>query len=241
MPTTTIPTPFTWTRSPRNDLKNTRIDNARAPAAGPGTVVTCTGGPRHSLTAAHLERGDLNRCPAEGTTVWVQENPAPIGGIAVGAGFRCARPDPAIGEMPHRDDPGTRRQRRRQRPGCRTTRGGRIAGLDRTAGDPAGRQRAETGLVLAGHRHPARRRQADRAPQARWAKREAMLSERFTTGAQAVVGLARDQACRLGHHWAGCEHLLIALWLGYGPASGWLRDQRLNTSRPMVARPGVAA
>jgi len=43
------------------------------------------------------------------------------------------------------------------------------------------------------------------------------MFERFTGDARTVVVLAQDEARRLGHHYVGSEHLLLALWRKGGP------------------------
>ena len=51
----------------------------------------------------------------------------------------------------------------------------------------------------------------------RRADREAMMLERFTDDARAVVVQAQRHARRLGHRYIGCEHLLLGLVGTDGP------------------------
>src|SRR6185437_11229494 len=131
----------------------------------------------------------------------------------------------------HAEHTRNRRGRGRQRPGHRVARGSRPTGTHRTAGDPPGRQRARTGLVVAGHRHPARRHQADRAPQARPPNREAVMPEQFTGDARQVVDRASAQARRLGHGFVGGEHLLYGLAGTEGEVGAVLRERGVTPER----------
>src|SRR5215472_10091175 len=122
-------------------------------------------------------------------------------------------------------DPPDRRRRRQQRPRRRAARGRRTAGA---APGPAG---TRARLVLAGHRQPPRRHQADRPPQVRPPDPEAMMFERFTDTARHVVVQAQENARRLGHSYIGCEHLLLAAAAAGEPAGAVLRDQGVTPER----------
>jgi ATP-dependent Clp protease ATP-binding subunit ClpA len=50
------------------------------------------------------------------------------------------------------------------------------------------------------------------------------MFERFTGDARAIVVQAQEQARRLGHHYIGCEHLLLAVTSTDEPASAVLRE-----------------
>jgi ATP-dependent Clp protease ATP-binding subunit ClpA len=50
------------------------------------------------------------------------------------------------------------------------------------------------------------------------------MFERFTGDARAIVVQAQGQARRLGHHYIGCEHLLLAVTSTAEPASAVLRE-----------------
>jgi hypothetical protein len=70
----------------------------------------------------------------------------------------------------------------------------------------------------------ARRRRARGAPRLRPPGREALMFERFTAGARAVVVQAQEHARRLGHGYIGCEHLLLAAAASGEPAAAALRE-----------------
>ena len=57
------------------------------------------------------------------------------------------------------------------------------------------------------------------------------MFERFTDGARHVVVRAQQDARRLGHHYSGCEHLLLAAAEVSEPASAVLRDQGVTPER----------
>ena len=57
------------------------------------------------------------------------------------------------------------------------------------------------------------------------------MFERFTEGARLVVVQAQAEARRLGHHYIGCEHLLLAAAGGSEPASAVLREQGVTPER----------
>ena len=57
------------------------------------------------------------------------------------------------------------------------------------------------------------------------------MFERFTDTARGVVVQAQDDARRLGHHYIGCEHLLLAAAAAAEPASMVLRDQGVTPDR----------
>ena len=57
------------------------------------------------------------------------------------------------------------------------------------------------------------------------------MFERFTDGARHVVVQAQQDARRLGHHYIGCEHLLLAAAGTSEPASAVLRDQGVTPER----------
>src|SRR6266480_134618 len=94
----------------------------------------------------------------------------------------------------HGNDSPDRRRRRQQRPRCRAARGRRPSCAGRTAGAAPGPAGTRTRLVLAGHRRPPRRHQADRPPQVRPSDREAMMFERFTDTARQIVVQAQAAA-----------------------------------------------
>jgi hypothetical protein len=58
-----------------------------------------------------------------------------------------------------------------------------------------------------------------------------MMFERFTDTARHVVVQAQADARRLGHHYIGCEHLLMAAAAAGEPASAVLRDQGVTPDR----------
>jgi ATP-dependent Clp protease ATP-binding subunit ClpA len=58
-----------------------------------------------------------------------------------------------------------------------------------------------------------------------------MMFERFTDTARHVVVEAQADARRLGHHFIGCEHLLLAAAAAGEPASAVLRDQGVTPER----------
>jgi hypothetical protein len=58
-----------------------------------------------------------------------------------------------------------------------------------------------------------------------------MMFERFTDTARHVVVQAQADARRLGHHYIGCEHLLLAAAAAAEPASAVLRDQGVTPER----------
>jgi Clp amino terminal domain, pathogenicity island component len=58
-----------------------------------------------------------------------------------------------------------------------------------------------------------------------------MMFERFTDTARHVVVQAQADARRLGHHFIGCEHLLLAAAATGEPASAALRDQGVTPER----------
>jgi ClpA/ClpB-like protein len=55
-----------------------------------------------------------------------------------------------------------------------------------------------------------------------------MMFERFTDTARCVVVQAQEDARRLGHHYIGCEHLLLAAAAADEPASTVLRDRSVT-------------
>ena len=57
------------------------------------------------------------------------------------------------------------------------------------------------------------------------------MFERFTDTARRVVAQAQEDARRLGHHYIGCEHLLLAAAAAAEPASTVLRDQGVTPDR----------
>ena len=57
------------------------------------------------------------------------------------------------------------------------------------------------------------------------------MFERFTDTARHVVVQAQEDARRLGHHYIGCEHLLMAAAAAAEPASAVLRDQGVTPDR----------
>ena len=57
------------------------------------------------------------------------------------------------------------------------------------------------------------------------------MFERFSDGARHVVVQAQHDARRLGHHYIGCEHLLLAAAGASEPASAVLRDQGVTPER----------
>jgi len=57
------------------------------------------------------------------------------------------------------------------------------------------------------------------------------MFERFSDGARHVVVQAQHDARRLGHHYIGCEHLLLAAAEASEPASAVLRDQGVTPER----------
>src|SRR5580658_3386369 len=123
--------------------------------------------------------------------------------------------------------------RRCGQPGSRRRPAGRCrpAGSGRTPGTAPSPERPRPRLVLAGHRQPPGRHQADRASQVRSADREAMMFERFTDGARHLVVQAQNEARRLGHNYIGCEHLLLAATKADGEAGAVLRDQGVTPER----------
>jgi hypothetical protein len=58
-----------------------------------------------------------------------------------------------------------------------------------------------------------------------------MMFERFTDTARHVVVQAQADARRLGHHYIGCEHLLMAAAAAAEPASAVLREQGVTPDR----------
>ena len=81
-------------------------------------------------------------------------------------------------------------------------------------------KRARAGLVLAADRRPARRQPPGRAQEARPARaaatQGALMFERFTSEARAVVVEAQEECRRLGGGAIGTEHLLLGLWVEEG-------------------------
>src|SRR6266496_1196918 len=65
--------------------------------------------------------------------------------------------------------------------------------------------------------------------------REAVMFERFTDTARRVVVQAQEDARRLGHHYIGCEHLLLAAAAAAEPAGAVLRDQGVTPERVEAA------
>jgi len=57
------------------------------------------------------------------------------------------------------------------------------------------------------------------------------MFERFTDTARQVVVQAQADARRLGHHYIGCEHLLLAAAATGEPASATLRDRGVTPGR----------
>ena len=57
------------------------------------------------------------------------------------------------------------------------------------------------------------------------------MFERFTDTARQVVNQAQKDARRLGHHYIGCEHLLLAAAGTGEPASAVLRDHGVTPER----------
>jgi ATP-dependent Clp protease ATP-binding subunit ClpA len=51
-----------------------------------------------------------------------------------------------------------------------------------------------------------------------------MMFERFTHDARGAVAQAQEHARRLGHHYIGCEHLLLAVASADAPASAAVRE-----------------
>jgi hypothetical protein len=58
-----------------------------------------------------------------------------------------------------------------------------------------------------------------------------MMFERFSAGARGIVVQAQTDARRLGHHYIGCEHLLLAVAATSEPAGAVLRDQGVTPER----------
>jgi hypothetical protein len=58
-----------------------------------------------------------------------------------------------------------------------------------------------------------------------------MMFERFTDTARDVVIQAQKNARRLGHHYIGCEHLLLAAAATSEPAGAVLRDHGVTPER----------
>jgi ATP-dependent Clp protease ATP-binding subunit ClpA len=58
-----------------------------------------------------------------------------------------------------------------------------------------------------------------------------MMFERFTDTARHVVVRAQEDARRLGYHYIGCEHLLLAVAATGEPASAVLRDHGVTPER----------
>ncbi|MEU1276290.1 Clp protease N-terminal domain-containing protein [Streptomyces sp. NPDC005799] len=58
-----------------------------------------------------------------------------------------------------------------------------------------------------------------------------MMFERFTPGARTVMVYAQEHARRLGHHYIGCEHLLLALVSTDQPANSVLREHGVTPAR----------
>jgi Clp amino terminal domain, pathogenicity island component len=58
-----------------------------------------------------------------------------------------------------------------------------------------------------------------------------MMFERFTDTARHVVVQAQEDARRLGHHYIGCEHLLLAAAATGEPAGAVLRDHGVTPER----------
>ena len=50
------------------------------------------------------------------------------------------------------------------------------------------------------------------------------MFERFTHDARGAVAQAQEHARRLGHHYIGCEHLLLAVASADAPASAAVRE-----------------
>jgi len=50
------------------------------------------------------------------------------------------------------------------------------------------------------------------------------MFERFTHDARSAVVQAQEHARRLGHHYIGCEHLLLAVAAADAPASAAVRE-----------------
>jgi len=57
------------------------------------------------------------------------------------------------------------------------------------------------------------------------------MFERFTDTARDVVIQAEKDARRLGHHYIGCEHLLLAVAATSEPAGAVLRDHGVTPER----------
>jgi ATP-dependent Clp protease ATP-binding subunit ClpA len=57
------------------------------------------------------------------------------------------------------------------------------------------------------------------------------MFERFTDAARQVVVQAQEDARRLGHHYIGCEHLMLAAAATDEPASTVLRDHGVTPGR----------
>jgi len=57
------------------------------------------------------------------------------------------------------------------------------------------------------------------------------MFERFTDTARHVVAQAQEDARRLGHHYIGCEHLLLAAAAAGEPAGAVLRDHGVTPER----------
>jgi ATP-dependent Clp protease ATP-binding subunit ClpA len=58
-----------------------------------------------------------------------------------------------------------------------------------------------------------------------------MMFERFTDTARRVVAQSQEDARRLGHHYIGCEHLLLAAAATGEPAGQVLRDHGITPER----------
>jgi ATP-dependent Clp protease ATP-binding subunit ClpA len=58
-----------------------------------------------------------------------------------------------------------------------------------------------------------------------------MMFKRFAADARTVVVHAQEHARRLGHHYIGCEHLLLALASTDQPASAVLREHGVTSAR----------
>jgi ATP-dependent Clp protease ATP-binding subunit ClpA len=58
-----------------------------------------------------------------------------------------------------------------------------------------------------------------------------MMFERFTDTARHIVVQAQEDARRLGHHYVGCEHLLLAAAAAGEPAGAVLRDHGVTPER----------
>src|SRR5207237_8432490 len=101
--------------------------------------------------------------------------------------------------------------------------GGRPPASPREARGPAGRQRQDPGMVLAGGRGAPRGEQTERPQEVHAAPapraRQFVMFARFTPQAREAMVLAQEESARLGYPWLGTEHLLLGLLRQPGPAA----------------------